>query len=126
MTLRYVSRGAFWGLVAVSVLGLAASLVYYFLPEDGINGSLGVAIVIGSTALMMIASAAIAARFARGWFKWVLAVLILLDILGTGFAAYMLDAYVLLGFMAFAFLVWLFAAFAGPPARQLASAEAAS
>lgn len=125
MALANASRAA-WGLVAVSLLGLAASLVYYFLPEDGINGSAGAAVVIASTALMLLAAAAIAAGFARGWVKGVLAALILLDILGTGFAAYMLEANVLLAIMALALIAWLFAVFAGGGRRQPVSVEAVS
>ena len=125
MALENASRGAVL-LVAVSVLGLAASLAYYFVPENGVNGSLGVAIVIGSTALMFIASAAIAAGLAPGWIKRVLAVLILLDIIGTGLAAYMLEANVLIGFMALAFIAWLYDVLAGGRRRPLAEARAVS
>jgi len=125
MALGKASRGAV-GLVAVSGLGLAASVAYYFLPEDGIDGSLGVAIVIASTALMLIASAAIAVGLTRGWVKRVLAALILLDVIGTGFAAYMLEASVLIALMALALIVWLYAVLAGDRTTHLASVEAAS
>jgi hypothetical protein len=113
-----------WPLVAASALGLIMSLVEYFNPDDGINGTLGVLIVIGSTALMLIASAAIALWLDRGRLRMTLMVLILLDILGTGFAAYMLDAYILLGFMVLALIAWLFAIFAAGRSRAPVTAEA--
>jgi hypothetical protein len=112
--------------LAASVLGLGASLAYYFLPEDGIDGSLGAALVIASTALMLLASAAIALGFARGWIRGLLVALILLDILGTGLAAYMLEASALIACMALAFVAWLYAVFAGAPPRPLADARAVS
>ncbi len=125
MALASASRRAVW-LLAASVLGLAASLAYYFTPEDGIDGSLGAALVIGSTALMTLASAAIAFGFAGGWLKGVLAALILLDILGSGFAAYMLEANVLIACMALALVAWLYVVLVGPPRRPLADARAVS
>jgi hypothetical protein len=125
MALANASRRAVW-LLAASVLGLAASLGYYFAPEDGIDGSLGAALVIGSTALMLIAAAAIAFGYARGWIKGLLAALILLDIIGTGLAAYMLEANVLIASMALALIAWLYAVLAGPPRRPLADAQVVS
>ena len=122
-----VLHGSRWLLAAVAALGLAASIAYYFWPEDGVEGSLGVEIVIVSTILMTIAAAAVAAGAARRGLRTTLDALILLDILGTGFAAYMLEAEILLGLMVLALVVWLFAAFArATPSRQIASAEAAS
>ena len=124
MTSRSVTRNAVWPLVAASALALIMSLVDYFTPHNGINGTLGVGVVIASTALMLIASAAIAFGFARGGVRTTLMVLILLDILGTGFAAYMLDSNALLAFMALALLAWLFAIFARGRARTPVNAEA--
>ncbi len=114
-------------LVAVSLLALAVSVLDYFLPENGIDGSLGVLLVIGSTLLLTLASAATAFRLARGGMKALLVVLILLDILGTGFAAYMLEAEILLGLMALAFVAWLFGVFVEgrQPAQIAASRETA-
>jgi uncharacterized membrane protein YhdT len=41
----------------------------------------------------------------------VLTILIVLDILGTGFAAYMLEAQILFGLMILALIAWIFSAF---------------
>ncbi len=114
-------------LVAASLLALAMSVLDYFLPENGIDGSLGVLLVIGSTLLLTLASAATAFRLVRGGLRTTLLVLILLDILGTGFAAYMLEAEILLGVTALAFFAWLFDVFVAErqPRRMAASAETA-
>lgn len=121
------SRAAIWLLAAVSTLGLAVSVFNYFWTGTGIHGSLGALIVIGSTLLMAIASAAIAVGFARGWVRSVLAVLIVLDILGTGFAAYMLEAQILFGLMILALIAWLFSAFSDRrPSGRAAILEAAT
>jgi quinoprotein glucose dehydrogenase len=118
-------RAGIQPLFIVSALGVAMSIFNYFWTGNGIHGSLGALIVIGSTVLMAIAAAAIAFGVASGWVRSVLAVLILLDILGTGFAAYMLDAWVLVGLMVLAFIAWLVSAFAdGRPSRRALASEA--
>jgi glycerol-3-phosphate acyltransferase PlsY len=121
-----LSRAAIWLLAAVSTLGLAVSVFNYFWTGNGIHGSLGALIVIGSTLLMALASAAIAVGFARGWVRSVLAILILLDILGTGFAAYMLEAQILFGLMILAFIAWAFSAFSDRGLSRRAALEAAT
>jgi glycerol-3-phosphate acyltransferase PlsY len=122
-----LSRAAIWLLTAVSTLGLAVSVFNYFWTGNGIHGSLGVLIVIGSTLLMALASAAIAVGFARGWVRSVLTILIVLDILGTGFAAYMLEAQILLGLMILALIAWAFSAFSDRRlSRRPATLEAAT
>lgn len=117
MAPRSASRITGWPLVAASALGLIMSLVDYFNPDNGIHGEMGVLVVMGSTALMLIASAAVALGFVGGGVRTTLMVLILLDILGTGFAAYMLDDYILLGFMVLALIAWLVAIFSAGRSR---------
>jgi quinoprotein glucose dehydrogenase len=127
MAQQNLSRGAGWLLVAAAVLGLAISIFDFLYTGNGIHGTVGVGIVIGSTVLMVAASAAIALGWASGWVRGVLAALILLDILGTGFAAYMLEDYVLVGVMGLALLAWLFLLLAGGSRRRVsAPVEAAS
>lgn len=121
-----ISQRSPWLLAASALLGLIASVVNFLLPENGIDGSLGVGVVIAAMALMVLAAAATAAGYARGGLRALLLVLILLDILGSGFAAYMLDSGVLMTIMALSLLAWLSAIFAGGPSRRIASAEPAS
>ena len=122
MARRIESRGLDWPLVGASALSLIVSLIEYFMPENGIDGSLGALVVVGSTAVMLVAAAVVWLGYARKTLK----VLILLDIVGTGFAAYMLDANVLIGFMALAVIGWLVGVFAGGRSREPATAGAAS
>ena len=117
-------RYGLWLLVVLSALGLIASLLYYFLPHTGVDGALGVLIVIVSTALMLAASAALALWALRGAARGVLLALILLDILGTGLAAYMLEADYLLALMALALIAWAFELFARPRPRPSVPVEA--
>ena len=119
-------RGAVWPLAVAAVLGLAISIFDYFWQDNGIHGTLGVALVIGSTLLMAVASVVIAAGWARGWVRTLLFVLIVIDIFCTGFAAYMLEADILLAPMVLALLAWLFAVFRHRRPRRLVSAEVVS
>jgi hypothetical protein len=120
MARRIESRNMGWPLLAASALCLLVALIEYFMPENGVDGTLGALIVVGSTALMLVAAAAVWLGYARK----TLMVLILLDILGTGFAAYMLEANVLVGFIALASIAWLIGVFAGGRPRAPASAQA--
>lgn len=97
-----------WLLSAAAFIGLGMSIFAFFWPYNGIHGMPGVILVIVTTALMLIASLVIAIWPGTWrWLKGVLLVLIALDILGTGFAAYMLDDYWLLGAMVLAGIGWI-------------------
>jgi hypothetical protein len=119
-------RGASWGLAAAAALGLIAALLYFFLPDDGVDGTLGAGVTIASTAIMLLAAAALALGYARGWVRGLLLFLILLDILGTGFCAYMLEALWLGLAMTLALVAWLFDVFVSGRPRASLSLEAAS
>ena len=95
-------------LLAAAVAALAVSVFNYFWPDNGIHGSAGALLVIISTLLMAISAAALlladgVSRSTRG----MLVVLILLDIIGTSLAAYMLEADWLIGAMAAALIGWI-------------------
>jgi hypothetical protein len=120
MARRIESRSLRWLLVAASALCRVVSLIEYFMPENGIDGSLGALVVVGSTALMLAAAAAVW----LGYLRKTLLFLVLLDILGTGLAAYMLDADVLIAVVALALIAWLIGVFAGGRSRASATAQA--
>jgi hypothetical protein len=88
----------------LAVLGLIDTLFNYFWTGNGIHGSEGALLVVVSTLLMAIAAGLIAGRWIRGWVRGVFEVLLFLDFLGTGLAAYFLNAWVLLGLVVLAFL----------------------
>ena len=98
--------------VQILIVAAAASLVLsvfnYFWTDNGIHGSAGALLVIISSLLMVLAAAAL--LFADGMsrsLRATLAVLVVLDIFGTGLAAYMLEAYWLIAVMAAALAGWL-------------------
>ncbi len=95
-------------LSAAAVLGVAISIFNFFWPGNGIHGSYGAGLVIGSTVLMTISSILIAFDLvAWRWLRVVLMILVLLDILGTAFAAILLESWVLFAFMVIALAGWV-------------------
>ena len=111
-------------LVAISMIALAISVFNYFWTGNGIHGSIGALLVIVSTLVMALAAEA--ACTARGPFGSVLFALLLIDILGTGFAAYMLEAEILLGLMVLALVALAWCAVAGARSRSAATLRTVS
>ena len=84
--------------------GLAIAVFNYFWHDNGIHGTPGALLVVISSALMVGAACVLLfAAIGRG-LRATLIVLIALDIIGTGFASYMLEADWLLAAMAAAFI----------------------
>jgi len=122
MTARTLGRSLTlpWGAVVLfSVLGFLDAVFNYFWTGNGIHGSEGALLVVASTLLMAIAGWLIGARVVHGWLRTLLAVLLALDFIGTGLAAYLLEAWILLGLDVLAAIAWL-ATFATP--RTLSTA----
>ncbi len=104
---RFSLPGA-WMMVAGSAAGLVASIVYYFWRGNGIAHTDGVLVVIGSTAILLLAALVVVFDTRRHWFTSAfLNVGTCIDILGSGFAAWMLEANWLLGLMCLTALGWL-------------------
>ncbi len=107
-----------------SIIGFLASLIYYFWRGDGIAYTPGTLLVIISTALLLAASLVMATGI---WRHWLLSEFFLvatcLDILGTAFAAWLLEAHWLLALMALAAIGWIahvaFDGRMGPAAPEL-------
>jgi hypothetical protein len=112
-----------WLLALAALVGLGIAVFNDLDTANGIHGSYGALLVIVSTALMLLAALALAIwpRLPRG-LRGLLLVLILLDIAGTGFAAYMLEAWWLVGAMSAALLFWLVHLIADPAPRPAAEA----
>jgi len=88
-------------LIVAAIVSLGLSIFNYFWTGNGIHDSAGALLVVVSSLLMFLASAAL--LFAGGMsrsLRGTLVVLILLDIAGTALAAYMLEAYWLIAVMA--------------------------
>jgi quinoprotein glucose dehydrogenase len=94
-------------LLVAAAAGLAIAIFNYFWHGNGIHGTPGALLVVVSSALMVGATCALLfAELGRGLHA-TLVVLIALDILGTGFAAYLLEANWLLAATAGALLGWI-------------------
>ena len=96
-----------WILPLAALIGLGASLFAYFYPGNGIHGTGGVLLVIASTAVMLVLAVLLVQWADRGFAHGLLLVLLLIDIAGTALAAYLLEAWVLLGAMVLALIGWL-------------------
>jgi quinoprotein glucose dehydrogenase len=107
-------------LVVAAAVGLAIAIFNYFWRGNGIHGTAGALLVVISSALMVGATCALLfADMGRG-LRATLTVLIALDILGTGFAAYLLEANWLAAAIAVALIGWIMHLVSDPVRRQAA------
>ncbi|MET4632337.1 MULTISPECIES: hypothetical protein [Kaistia] len=113
-----LSTSGAWLMALAALAGLAVSIANYFNRDSGIAGEPGTLLVIASTAIMLVA-ALILARASRlgGFLRGFLVIGCLVDIFGTGFAAYLLESQALLWLMVAGLVGWLLHVFG--PARDL-------
>jgi len=97
-----------WLIAIPAGIGLVLSLIAYLTPHGAVAHSWGAVLVVVATALLLVASLLIALAEMPHWFVVLLEVLIILDIVGTGGAAYFLETYILLAFMVIALTGWIF------------------
>ena len=103
-TTRYGS----WILLASCVAALVTAAVGAFNEDNGIAHSGGAYLVLVSTALLLVGSLVLALyRSQPTWLTVILAALVFLDLVGTGFAAYFLEARVLIALIIFGLVGWL-------------------
>ncbi len=93
-----------WLLALAALAGLILALLAYFGAHNGIDHTEGALLVVVSTALLLIA-AVVLEQFRP--IRWLVEVLVFLDILGTAFVGYMLDAYLLAALMVVALVGWI-------------------
>lgn len=111
-----------WIMAAASAVAAVLSLYNDLAPGSGIDHTYGALLVVMSSALILLASLALALfALAPRWLRGVLTVLLLLGVLGTACAAYFLEAYVLLVLMALALFGWLIRVMSGPDESRLHS-----
>lgn len=104
-----------WLLLATAVIALILAAVATFNEGNGIAYTPGTYLVLISTALLLLGSLLLA--LARGMPRWLgglLAFLLLLDLLGTGLAAYLLQTEWLLACIGAGLLAWLVHVVADP------------
>ncbi|WP_223146184.1 hypothetical protein [Pusillimonas sp. ANT_WB101] len=91
-----------------ALIGFAVSVFDYFWTGNGIHGTAGLLLVIITSAVMLILGGALAHwRTSSSRTHGILLVLLLIVILGTAFAAYMLEAWWVLGGVTLALIGWL-------------------
>lgn len=109
--------GGAWLMALAAAVGLIVSAIAYFHLGSGIDHTAGALLVIISTLLLTGAAVVLALTGGgSGWWRTLLLVLTILDVLGTGLAAFFLHAWLLLVLMVVALVGWLIATFAGSSA----------
>lgn len=109
-----------------ALIGLIAALADYFMKASGVAYSPGALLVVLSSLALLIAAAILASAWGRhGWVSVTLLVLSALGIIGTAFAAYLLESMWLEVGMVVCFLGWVGQAFWRRPARSLSSSAEA-
>lgn len=102
-------------LLAVAAAAGTALSIYAYFNSEAVNHTAGVLLVIATAAVMVIAALALAGlRFLPRWLRTIGLVLLLIDILGTGLAAWFLELQLLMAFMGVALLGWLLHLLTGP------------
>lgn len=105
------SLGA-WIMALAALAGLIVSILNYFNRDSGIAGEPGTILVIVSTAILLAAALVLTrAGGLPAFLRWFLVIGCLVDILGTGFAAYLLESQALLLLMLPALVGWVLHAF---------------
>lgn len=102
---RLIAVGALLGL-GVSIYNFFAP-VSLFSPTSTIAGTSGAILVIVSTALLLLAGLVLASRVRSSAIRWFFGIAALLDIIGTAFAAYLLDSMVLVALMGVCGAGWI-------------------
>lgn len=121
-TSNTVSYGG-WLLAAASAVGLILALYAFLAPETGVTHSYGAGLVVISTLLLTAAAMVVLFDHEKpAWLAGALYVATILDILGTGFAAYFLEARWLVGAMVAALVGWLIHVIADPSDEERAAA----
>src|SRR5438477_12859515 len=105
--MRITTPGA--SLMAMAaILGVAVSVFNYSSPDSGINGTPGVILVIVSSAILFLFGLILAGtRWKSTGLRGFIMIAALLDIAGTGFAAYLLHSQALVILMVVALVGWV-------------------
>ncbi|HWY63303.1 MAG TPA: hypothetical protein VNW15_15485 [Rhizomicrobium sp.] len=98
-------RGGLLVLLA-GLIGAAAAAYDYGTVSTGIDHSGGVLLVLASS-LLMVAGGLVVLVLDSGLIAGIFTFLVFLDILGTGFAAHMLESRLIMGAMVLAAIGWL-------------------
>lgn len=111
--LKHSSSGA-WLIAAGAGLALLASVHNDVVRSSGIAHSYGALAVVISSALVLVGALALTLLFSPRWLRGIILGLLMLGIVGTGCAAYFLEADVLLALMVLTLFGWIVRVFSGP------------
>lgn len=105
-----------WVAMAAALLALGLTLYLYLTPHTGIDHEAGTLVVACSTAILLVVVAltTLVDSLPR-WLSLLLNIGIFIDILGSGVAAWFLEAEVVLAFLALAFIAWAVRQLIGVP-----------
>lgn len=113
-------------LAAGAAAGVCVALFDYFRPHNGIDGSWGALLVVASTGLVLLASFVLSLGVRDpSWRRIVLSGAILLGLIGTVAAAYLLESVALIIAMAVAFVGWIIRVDFAPNADDVATRKRA-
>ena len=108
MAQKLLWRGGALLVALAALVGLGVSIANYFNPDSGIAGEPGTILVIASTALLAVFGWLLSGEGWRGTLlRGFIVLSTVLNIIGTGFAGYLLHSWVLLGAMIIAALGWI-------------------
>jgi hypothetical protein len=93
-------------MLLAGALAAAAGIYDFYNVAGGIDGTGGVELVIASS-LLMVFGAVMVIILGRGLLAGVFVFLLLLDVIGTGLAAYFLESGLIMAAMALAALGWI-------------------
>lgn len=103
----WASRLLMWG----AALAALVAAFNYFMPGNGISGTYGALLVIASSVALLLVGRMLAKRMSAGIAGFtrnlVLNLAVVVLVLGTAFAAWLLEAYVLFALILLAGLGWL-------------------
>lgn len=103
-----ISGAGAWLIAIAAIAGCIVSIVNYFDPASGIAGEAGTILVIASTTLLALFGWLLSGDGRRGmFFRVFIATSSLLNIIGTGFAGYLLHSQALFLLMLVSFAAWL-------------------
>jgi hypothetical protein len=104
--IRSSDSGA-WVITLSALIGCAVAIYNYHAADNGISGTPGAMLVIFSTLALVVAGFILGRDMGGRALHVILAILALLGILGTGFAAWLLESNTLIALMAICLLGWL-------------------
>ena len=104
--IRTSDSGA-WIITLTALLGCAVAIYNYNAPDNGISGTAGAMLVIYSSIVLIVAGFILGRDMGGRVLHVMLATLALLTIIGTGFAAWLLESNVLMVLMGISLFGWL-------------------